>query len=401
MKSTETAPVVHLNEVVPATELAAAVAEGLVRVQRHPSLPLRIFNYTELAVYSRTWIAATINCRGLIVDGDDYVVARPWKKFFNTGEHSDGTLNLDAPVEVTDKADGSLGILYFTVGSPAIATRGSFASDQAQHATELYRDRYVEQWAPVSGWTYLFEIIYPANRIVLDYAGTDDLMLLGAVEIATGTSVGPLDAVCAAWPGPRIEVQEYRTLAEALAAEPRKNAEGLVVRYLPGGPLAGMQLKIKQLDYINLHRIVTGLTARKLWERSAVHAALADDPTIAPRRLGQVLRLDAADVQAMVDAGPDWLEQVRQSVPEEFLDWIAETSDRQAAQVCAILADVAAAVAEVSGMERKDIAARIVENPHRGMVFAALDGRSILLQAWAAVRPAADRGFGVRGEDVA
>jgi RNA ligase len=401
VKITATAPAVHLNEVVPATELAAAVAAGLVRVQRHPVLPLRIFNYTELAVYSRTWTAATLNCRGLIVDGDDQVVARPWAKFFNHSEHPDDALDLHAPVEVTDKADGSLGILYLTVDGPAIATRGSFAGEQAQHASALYLERYAGRWEPASGWTYLFEIIYPANRIVLDYAGTDDLVLLGAVEIATGTPAGPLEPVCAIWPGPRIEVQAYRSLAEALAAEPRKNAEGLVVRYLPGGPSAGTMAKLKQADYLALHRIVTGLTARRLWERSAVHAVLADDPEVSSRQLGQVLRLDPADVQSMIEAGPDWLEQVRQSVPEEFLDWITQTTGRQAGQVAAVLAEVAAVVAEVNGLPRKEIALQVVDNPHRGMIFAALDGRSVLAQAWAAVRPAAERGFGFRGEDVA
>jgi RNA ligase len=213
--------------------------------------------------------------------------------------------------------------------------------------------------------------------------------------------VGPADPVCAGWPGPRTEVQTYRTLAEALAAEPRPNAEGLVVRYLPGGPLAGTMTKVKQADYVALHRIVTGLTARRLWERSAVHAALAENPAIELRRVGQALRLDIGDVQGILDTGTDWLEQVRQSVPEEFLDWITETIDQQAGQVAAILVEVAATVAEVSGLERREIAGRIAESPYRSMIFAVLDGRSALLPAWSAIRPAADRGFGARGEDVA
>jgi len=398
VKITETAAVsVPLDEVVPATELAAAVAEGLVRVQRHPSLPLRIFNYTELTVYSRAWSVATTSARGLIVDDDDLVVARPWKKFFNHGEHGDDTLDLHAPVEVTDKADGSLGIYYPTVDGPAIATRGSFAGEQAQHATALYRQRYAGAWAPIDGWTYLFEIIYPQNRIVLDYGPTDDLILLGAVEIATGASVGPLDEVCQGWPGPRAAVQVYRTLAEALTAEPRPNAEGLVVRYLTDG----VQLKLKQADYVALHRIVTGLTSRRLWERAAVHAVLAADPGASLPRLGAGLRLDVADVQGILDVGADWLEQVRQSVPEEFLDWITETTQVQAEQVATILVEVEAAVASMKGLERKEIAGRIAQNPYRGMIFTALDGRSVLIQAWSMTRPAADRAFAARGEDVA
>jgi RNA ligase len=401
VKITETPTAVHLDEVVPAAELSTAITEGLVRVQRHPELPLRIFNYTEQAVYSRTWNRATSACRGLIVDGEDRVLARPWRKFFNIFEHPDGALDLAAPVEVTDKFDGSLGILYPSGGGWAIATRGSFASEQARHATAVYTERYAGAWTPIAGWTYLFEIIYPTNRIVLDYGSEDDLVLLGAVQIATGTPVGPLDLVCGGWPGPGTEVYAYRTLAEALAADPRKNAEGLVIRYLAGGPLAGLMTKSKQADYVNLHRIVTGLTGRRLWERSAVQAVLADDPAFSTRRLGQGLHLDPADVQGIIEAGPDWLEQVRRSVPEEFLDWIAQTTAAQQAAVNAVLAEVALAVAEVSGLERKETALRIAGHRHRGMIFAALDGRSILIQAWAVVRPAADRAFGARGEDVA
>ena len=32
-------------------------------------------------------------------------------------------------------------------------------------------------------WTYLYEIVYPENRIVLNYRGLHDLILLGAVDI--------------------------------------------------------------------------------------------------------------------------------------------------------------------------------------------------------------------------
>lgn len=68
------------------------------------------------------------------------------------------------------------------------------------------------------------EIIYPENRIVLDYAGLDDLVLLGAVEIATGRSFGP-EAV-ADWPGPVVETFDYATFGAALAAPPRPQSGG-------------------------------------------------------------------------------------------------------------------------------------------------------------------------------
>ena len=55
----------------------------------------------------------------------------------------DNRIESDAPVEVTDKMDGSLGILYRRPdGVCAIATRGSFASDQALEANKIWSESY-------------------------------------------------------------------------------------------------------------------------------------------------------------------------------------------------------------------------------------------------------------------
>ena len=106
----------------------------------------------------------------------------------------------------------------------------------------------------------LVEIIYPTNRIVIDYGSLDDLVLLGAVDVATDRTFGP-DAVDG-WPGPIIERFDHATLADALAAEPRDNREGFVVWF----PATDIRIKIKYAEYVRLHRIVTGLNARSVWE---------------------------------------------------------------------------------------------------------------------------------------
>lgn len=294
----------------------------------------------------------------------------------------------------------SLGILYPTPDGHAIATRGSFTSEQALHATEIYRARYAGKWAPDPAVTYLFEIVYPSNRIVLDYGDLDDLILLGAVDIATGRPYGPHHEVALDWPGIRVDVHDYATLADALAAEPRKNAEGLVVRYLDGAHPAPM-VKIKQEDYVSLHRIITGLTARRLWERAAVFAVLTARPDTPHRRIGQLLHLDAADVGGIVDAGPDWGDDVRKTAPEEFTAWIDTTLDNLRGQAVAIAIEAHTAADQVRHLTRKDAAAAIKDHPHRALIFSVLDGRDITGQAWASIRPAAERPFMDRGEDVA
>ena len=179
-----------LHDVLDQPLLGDGVA-GIRPPQRHPSLPLAVYNYTETAQYADVWNAVTLACRGLIVDAGTGAVAGPAvPKFFNHGQPGAPELDLAEPVDVTDKADGSLGILYPSADGWAVATRGSFASDQARHATAVLRHRYAGVHA-AAGLTVLVEIIYPANRIVLDYGGLDDLVLLGAVDIATGRSHGP------------------------------------------------------------------------------------------------------------------------------------------------------------------------------------------------------------------
>ena len=389
----------HLHDLIDPDGLTAAIEAKHVKVQTHPDLPLRILNYTDMCMFDRGWNDTTTRCRGLIADQDGHLIARPWAKFFNYGEHDAATLDLSARVQVTDKKDGSLGILYPTGSGHAIATRGSFTSDQAIHATVVYQQRY-PQFDPMGGVTYLFEIVFPTNRIVLDYGPLDDLILLGAVHIDTGTLYGPNDSVCSHWPGPRTETYGHATLAEALTATPRPNAEGLVIRYLDG-PSAGMMLKLKQDDYVIAHRLMTGLTARRLWERLAVWSILEDDPATPPRRIGQALRLDVSDVQAILDHGPDWLDEVRKTTPEEFTAWIDATVTNLRADVASVAREVAVVTAAMLGRERKDIAAAISQHRYRGLVFAALDSKPITPGVWATARPAHERPFMDRGEDVA
>src|SRR5512146_92970 len=110
---------------------------GYVRRQWSPDAHLAILNYTEKATYERVWNDVTKTCRGLIYDVETAEVrARPFRKFFNYGEPGAELGSLYEPASVTNKVDGSLGVLYEGVDGLAIATRGSFTSDQAVHATE-------------------------------------------------------------------------------------------------------------------------------------------------------------------------------------------------------------------------------------------------------------------------
>ncbi|MGY1946601.1 RNA ligase [Nocardia asiatica] len=253
---------VHIDELVEPALLSDMLEQGYIRERRHAEYPYRILNYTETAAYSGVWNDATWQCRGLVINDQGYVIARPFEKFHNHSEH-DGqkfpALDLFAPVKVTDKLDGSLGILVPKPDASGyiIATRGSFDSEQAQWATRFYNEHYGD-FQPNPALTYLLEIIYKGNRIVVDY-DYEDLVLIGMRHTETGEEWHPVTSK--AWPGRIARTFDADTLAEALALPPRKNAEGLVVQYD-----TGQRVKIKQEDYIRLHKLVTGLNERAVWE---------------------------------------------------------------------------------------------------------------------------------------
>ncbi len=358
--------VVTLGDLLDEAALAQAVEDGLVHRQVHPSEPLVIFNYTKQCQYERAWTDVNRTCRGLVVrEETGEVVARPWAKFFNYGEHPEGSLDLSAPAQVTDKMDGSLGIVYPATDGWAVATRGSFASEQALHATAVLRERY-PHFEPPPGMTVLFEIVFPGNRIVVDYGTLDDLILLGAVDIAAGEAYGP-DGV-PGWDGPVTETLTAATLAEALALPPRPGREGVVVR-MPGP----VMIKIKQADYLALHRLVTGMNARVVWER--------------------------------LGAG-ETIEQLCANLPEEFWPWVRETGGEMVSERDRIISEAAAEHARIiaalpQGWTRKDYAAVAGKSPNRAWLFNLLDGRDPAPGIWRTLKPSGERALVAYSEDTA
>ena len=394
MSTETTAPPVLLSDLLDTDELTEAIEAGFVKMQRHPSLPLRILNYTNRCQFERAWSDVTRQCRGLIVDDNDVVIARAYRKFFNYGEDQT-PFDLAEPAEVTDKADGSLAISYPTLDGFAIATRGSFLSEQATHATALLRDRYAD-FTPPDGMTMLWEIVYPANRIVVDYRGLDDLILLGAVDIATGRTVGP-DWI-SGWPGPQVETFPYRTLAEAIEAQPRPGAEGLVVHF----PATGERLKIKQADYVILHRILTQTTVRTVWEFLAVGACKS--LISQPKHWGSRLGLDPDRAAEILEVGDAWLDRLLDGVPDEFHAWLRAVMDDLTGKVDALrsgLTETAAALREAHCGDRKSLAAAVGEREHSGAIYLLVDGRDITTYLWKSVYPEPGKPFTDQPEDVA
>jgi RNA ligase len=363
---------VHLYDLVPQEEIFEALDAKLVRKQDHPYLQYSILNYTNKAQVNNIWTRATKTLRGVIFHrGTLEVLARPFPKFFNVGQEpaKHRRWREDEQVIVTDKLDGSLGILYpdpvtARRGKPlAIATRGSFTSDQAIHATALLRVKHPD-FVPHPGKTYLFEIIYPENRIVVNYGDLNDLVLLGVIDIETGISYDVSDSPAGrwGWAGPIVDRAPYVRYRDALAAPPRPGAEGMVVHFLESDE----RVKIKQEDYVALHKIVTGLDERVVWE------------ALQHRR---------------------GYEDLIESLPDEFHAWTTEVADRLFGEWFQRDWDLESTYTalEEAGLteDRKAFALAIKDKPKwlKSALFAFLDGnyRRSREVIWKDVKPKGDK----------
>ena len=134
------------------------IEEGYLRMQKHPTKDLFILNYSQKTQFEKYWTPITLMCRGIVMDVDFNIVARPFPKFFNLSEHNKSDIPKGMTKEVFEKMDGSLGIFFHYVDEWIFASRGSFISEQAVKGGELMKGKNLDLLD--KGNTYMFEIIY-------------------------------------------------------------------------------------------------------------------------------------------------------------------------------------------------------------------------------------------------
>ena len=201
--------------------------------------------------------------RGLILNSKTgEIVARPFDKFFNWQE---GNRTSTAKIKtITNKMDGSLGILYRQDGQYKVSTRGSFTSDQAIWATDfLNKNHNLTQLS--NELTLLFEIIYPKNRIVINYNGKQGLVLLAARNRFTGEYLDFNEvkkiALVHHFEVPNVSqinsIQDLTLVLPILSG----NEEGFVVEFEDG-----QRFKFKGNEYKKLHKMISGLSFKNTVE---------------------------------------------------------------------------------------------------------------------------------------
>ena len=153
-----------------------------------------------------------------------------------------------------------------------MATRGSFTSPQAIKGKEILDKKYDISSLRKDN-TYLFEIIYPENRIVVDYGNEEKLVALGTIHTETGDEAS-YDALFT-MSGLGFEIARlWKTWDEDwknLQKEISKQNEGYVVRFKNG-----FRMKIKGEEYVRLHKLLTNISSRDIWEHLKDNKSLED-----------------------------------------------------------------------------------------------------------------------------
>lgn len=324
---------------------------GLLQKQTHPKFDLTIWNYSPKVQYERLWDEITIQCRGLVTNSKGDIVARPFKKFFNYEEHKPEELPNEDFV-VYEKMDGSLGILFNYQDEWILATRGSFTSPQSIKGKEILDKKY-DVSSLRKTRTYLFEIIYPENRIVVDYGNEEKLVLLGVIDTESGEEIPDSAIFFMQEQGFEI-VTIYKTWGEGydlLQEEISKDREGYVIRFKNG-----FRMKIKGDEYKRLHKIITNISNRDIWEY-------------------------------LKDNKP--MDEILDKVPDEFYNWVRETARDLTVRFENINKDYSEIYENLKSrnLDRKEFAIIAKQYRHSNILFNMLDGREHKKNIWKIIYP--------------
>ena len=338
------------------------VDEGWVNRQKHPSYDLYIYNYGQKTQYERNWTEYTKMCRGLVLDNEGNVIAKPFTKFFNEGEHSPGEIPYGENFTVTEKMDGSLGIGFWYNEEFVVATRGSFSSDQAVFAKKFLDERIRLPHSFHGNYTYLFEIIYPNNRVVCDYHGETRMTLLTVVDNETGGELSH-EFISEVYDDVFTDIVEKYNITDLnnINSLERDNSEGVVIRFE-----SGFRMKVKWEEYVRLHRIVTGVSNKTIWEYLK----------------------DGKDFDELIDR-----------VPDEFYEWVrgteAELRVLYNSRDFMVQSRFNAQTITSHPHTRKDYAMWVKTqlSVYHGMLFAMYDGKDYSGMIWESIKPEFEKPF--------
>lgn len=128
--------------------------------------------------------------------------------------------------------------------------------------------------------------------------------------------------------------------------------------YRPGEP--SFRMKVKAAEYVRLHRIITGVSTKTIWE--------------------------------MLSSGKDFGELL-ELVPDEFYDWVRSVETQLRGKFAEIFNEIELEYQRICHLsdDRKAFAKEALRHPYSSFLFARLDNKP--LDIWKLIKPAFARPF--------
>ena len=340
------------------------IDKKLIISNKHPDYDIWILNYSKEAQFTKTWDLMTSSCRGLVIDAEGNILARCMKKFKNYEEYDPSEIDMNKSFEIMEKVDGSMIEIFWYKARMIwmIASRGSFISEQALEAKKMIDAKSGVLDILNKNCTYVLEIIYPTNRIVVSYGEMYDLIFLTEIETKTGVETH-YDDLFAKYSKYFIIVKKYdiKNITDLIELKKLEedNKEGFVVKFEDN-----MRVKIKFSEYIRLHSIVTNVSNLTVWE----HLKNNDD-----------------------------FEELLEKVPDEFFLWLNKTIDTLKKEFneteCQALIEFSR-IYSITGNNRKNFAIEAMKlKKYTSILFKLYDKKPYDEIIWKIIKPVFSKPF--------
>lgn len=231
------------------------VHAGYILENKHPELPITIYNYSKKTQFESHWNEATKCCRGLVVADDGRVVVECVPKFFNLGQEG-CEINTSHIHAISEKLDG----YYISIKKDPefgliINSRGSFQNKYVDRARDLLSPATVDKLK--EGFTYFCELCadFEGDEGIIVARHEIPKLICWAIKNEKNEEILP-----AAHSGP------FETARIFTPKEAERYLKGLVEGIVVCDMVTHERIKVKTEWYLNMHRLISGFTYNKVYD---------------------------------------------------------------------------------------------------------------------------------------
>lgn len=252
-----------------------AVKQDRITKTEHSSLDLMLLKYSHNTYYNWDWDPISVFCRGLVVNENGTIIARPFYKFFNHNKLRESGVSLpNSSPHVMHKYDGFMITIFYYNNSWHVATSGAFGGEHARLGQEWVNKQDKTDWPKDKTLVAEYLSSNPEFQIVVPH-DEDKVNLLAVRDTKTGEEWGhkKLEAFAKKT---NFEAPKRFNLGENDALKQVNDLpatrEGFVLWY----PDANVRTKLKGEAYLEIHKLRENMTPRGIHDLMSKEGVVPD-----------------------------------------------------------------------------------------------------------------------------